>query len=215
MRGVEKDLPKIIESINMRNPPFYMTATFCSPTFGGLRCQPDAILVEAREDTLRLLVIEDKTSNQARYYSQLYAEGVILTDRHCLIAPPIEWDQVGIGGRSDQKRIPFYPQLQGFETVLVDVTLNPYGSFEKLLNSPLNPIRFSTNYHMNPGVESKYFTVTQSKKVILKALKHPQYIEIEPSAQMKFTHRGKELKMYVPKRELERTRKKAVAQLGA
>ncbi|MCL4519441.1 MAG: hypothetical protein M1587_09615 [Thaumarchaeota archaeon] len=207
MRNVEKDLPTIIESINHRDPPFYMTATFCSPTFGGLRCQPDAILVESKGDVLRLLIIEDKTSNQARYYTQLYAEGVVLTDRHCLIAPAIESDILGIGGRSDQRRVPFYPQLDGFETILVDVSLNPYGSLAKLQNKPLSPIKFSTNYHMNPGIESKYYTVTQSKKVILKALKHPQYIEIEPSAQMKFARSGRQLKTYVPKSELEKTRK--------
>lgn len=212
VRHVEKDLPTIIELINRRSQPFYMTATFCSPTFGGLRCQPDAILVETKDDTLRFLIIEDKTSNQARYYTQLYAEAVILTDRHCLIAPAFEYDKSGLGGRSDQKRLPFFPQIQGIQTIFVDVALNAYGSLKNLQNNPQSSIRFSTNYHMNPGVEPKYYAVTQSKKTIMKALKHPQYIEIEPSAQMKFTRSGKELKTYVPKEELAKTRRKPVSQ---
>ena len=212
MRHVEKDLLTIVEMVNRRSISFYMTATFCSPTFGGLRCQPDAILVERDDDTLRFLIIEDKTSNQARYYTQLYAEAVILTDRHCLIAPAFEYDKIGLGGSLNQKRLPFYPQIQGIQTIFVDVALNAYRSLKNLRDCPMSPIRFSTNFHMNPGVEPKYFTVTQSKKAIMKALKHPQYIEIEPSAQMKFTRSGKELKMYVPKGELAKSRLKHVSQ---
>ena len=179
-----------------------MTATFCSPTFGGLRCQPDAVFVEPKEDSLRLLIIEDKTTNQPRYYTQLYAEAVIFTDRQCLVARAFEDDQIGLGGKAEQKRVPFYSQLKGFDRFLVDASLNPYGSLERLRDKPLNPIRFSENFHMSPGIESKYFAVTQSKKVIMKALKHPQYVEVERSAQMKFTKKGKELKTFLPKGSL-------------
>jgi hypothetical protein len=200
MRKVEKDLRAIVDKINARSEPFYMTATFCSPTFGGLRCQPDAIYVESKEDSLRLLIIEDKTTNQPRYYTQLYAEAVILTDRQCLVARAYEKDDhIGIGGKTDQRRVPFYSQLKGFERFLVDASLNPYGSLERLRDRPLDPIRFSENFHMQLGIESKYFAVTQSKKVIMKALKHPQYVEVDHSAQTRFTRKGKELKFYLPK----------------
>ena len=199
MRHVEKDLRLIVKGINERSAPFYMTATFCSPTFGGLRCQPDAVYVEARGEKLRFLIIEDKTSNQPRYYAQLYAEAVILTDRHCLVTPATERDQLGIGGRSDQRRMPFYPKLTGFETISVDAALNPYGSLPNIRDKPLTPMPFSTNFHVLPDMESKYFIVTQSKKVILKALRHPQNLDIDHSAQMKFTRKGRELKIYLPK----------------
>ncbi len=198
MRNVEKNHERIVDLINQRSKPFYMTATFCSPTFGGLRCQPDAVYVEAKGDTLRLLVIEDKTSNQPRYYAQLYAEAVILTDRHCLVAPSIEGDHLALGGILDQERTPFYSQLEGFQNYTVDAAINPYGSLEKLSNRPLKPIHFSENFHIASGLESKYFIVSQSKKTILKALKHPQHID-EGKAQMRFTRRGKELKVYMPK----------------
>lgn len=201
VRGVEKDLRLIIDSINNRAKPFYMTATFCSPTFGGLRCQPDAVYVEANGSTLRLLVIEDKTSNQPRYYTQLYAEGVVLTDRQCLVAPVFEREQLGLGGREDQERRPFFPQLRGFETFIVDAALNPYGSLQSLRDVPLTPLRFSVNFHMRPGAESKYYTVTQSKKTILRALKHPERLGEKVLPQMKFAKRGKELKLYLPKGE--------------
>lgn len=198
-RGVEKDLRVVIERINSRSNPFYMTATFCSPTFGGFRCQPDAIYVEPKRESLRLYIIEDKTTNQPRYYTQLYAEAVILTDRQCLVAPAIQRDVLGVGGRADERRLPFYPQLEQFERFIIDASLNSYGTLEKISDKPLNPIRFSENFHMLPGVESKYFAVTQSKKAIMKALKHPQYVEVEPTSQMKFTRKGKELRMYLPK----------------
>lgn len=201
-RSVEKDLRLIIDSINRRAPPFYMTATFCSPTFGGLRCQPDAVSVEASGTTLRLFIIEDKTSNQPRYYAQLYAEAVILTDRQCLVAPAFEADQFALGGREDQERVPFYPQLRGFENFVVDAALNPYGSLENLSNKPLPPVKFSVNFHMLPGIEKKYFIVTQSKKAILNALEHPQRLGEAISPQMRFAKRGKELKLYLPKGEL-------------
>ena len=200
-RKVEKDLRAIIEKINSRQEPFYMTATFCSPTFGGLRCQPDAVYVESKGNSLRLLIIEDKTTNQPRYYTQLYAEAVILTDRQCLAAPAFQRDVIGIGGRTDERRLPFYSQLEGFETFLIDASLNPYGSLEIIRDQPLSPIRFSENFHMLPGIERKYFAVTQSKKAIMKALKHPQYVEVVPSTQMKFTRKGKELKTYLPKEQ--------------
>jgi hypothetical protein len=198
-RRVEKDLQIIFERINGRSEPFYMTATFCSPTFGGLRCQPDAVYVEPREDSLKLLIIEDKTSNQPRYYTQLYAEGVILTDRQCLIAPAFARDHLGVGGKTDERRVPFYPVLMDFQNFAIEVSLNPYVSLERIRDKPLNPIRFSQNFHMLPETESKYFAVTQSKKVIMKALKHPQYVDVEKSAQMRFTQRGRELKTYLPK----------------
>ena len=200
MRGVEKDLRTIIGRINARSKPFYMTATFCSPTFGGLRCQPDAIYVEPTGNSLRFLIIEDKTTNQPRYYTQLYAEAVILTDRNCLVTQAFEMDQVGIGGRADERRVPFYSRLEGFDRFFIDATLNPYGSFEKPRDKPLGSLRFSENFHLVPEAESRYFAVTQSKKVIMRALKHPQYIEIERSAQMKFTRKGNELMTYLPKR---------------
>ena len=198
-RGVEKDLRTIFQKINQRSEPFYMSATFCSPTFGGLRCQPDAIYVEPRQNSLRLLIIEDKTTNQPRYYTQLYAEAVILTDMHCLVAPAFERERMGVGGRSDERRVPFFSRLSGFESYLVEASLNPYGSLESLQDRPLGPIRFSENFHMLSGIESKYFAVTQSKKKIMKALRHPQYIEVEPSSQMRFTRRGKELKTFLPR----------------
>jgi hypothetical protein len=200
-RNVLKDLRVTLDKINSRSEPFYMTATFCSPTFGGLRCQPDAVYVESRGNSLRLLIIEDKTTNQPRYYTQLYAEAVILTDLHCLVAPAFERDQMGIGGRADEKRVPFFPQVTGFESFVVEASLNPYGSLQKIQDNPLRPIKFSQNFHMLPGIESKYFAVTQSKKAIMRALKHPQYVEVEPSSQMRFTRRGKDLKTYLPKRD--------------
>jgi hypothetical protein len=204
-RNVEKDLRLIVDKINARSEPFYMTATFCSPTFGGFRCQPDAIYVESKGNSIRFLIIEDKTTNQPRYYTQLYTEAVILTDRQCLVARAFEkGDRFGVGGKTDQRRVPFYSQLKDFERFVVDASLNPYGSLETLRDKPLNPIRFSQNFHMSVGIESKYFAVTQSKKVIMKALKHPQYVEVERSAQMKFTRKGKELKTYLPRGSLGR-----------
>lgn len=200
-RGVTKDLRLIIDSINNRAEPFYMTATFCSPTFGGLRCQPDAVYVEAHGSILRMLIIEDKTSNQSRYYTQLYAEAVILTDRQCLVAPVFEREQLGLGGREDQERRPFFSQLSGFETFIVDAALNPYGSLESLRDAPLAPLEFSVNFHMKPGIEKKYYTVTQSKRTILSALKHPERLGEKVMPQMKFTRRGKELELYLPKGE--------------
>lgn len=200
MRHVEKNLHIIVDSINRRAPPFYLTATFCSPTFGGIRCQPDAVYVEATGSTLRLFIIEDKTSNQPRYYTQLYAEAVILTDRQCLVAPAFEADQLSLGGKEDQERYPFFTQLRGFDTFLVDAALNPYGSLDKLRDKPLAPMRISTNFHMQPGMEKKYFVVTQSKKKILSALKHPQRLGAGISPQMKFTRKGRELELYLPKK---------------
>ena len=198
-RSVEKDPHVIVDRINARSEPFYMTGTFCSPTFGGFRCQPDAVYIEAKGELLRMLIVEDKTTNQPRYYTQLYAEAVILTDRHCLMAPAYERDVLGVGGRMDERRLPFYPQLKGFESFIVDASLNPYGSLQKIRDSPLSPIRFSENFHILPGIETKYFAVTQSKKAIMKALKHPQYIEVDRTAQMRFTRKGKELRTYIPK----------------
>lgn len=199
MRGVEKNPSRAIDSINRRARPFYMTATFCSPTFGGLRCQPDAIYVVASGSTLRLLIIEDKTSNQSRYYTQLYAEAVILTDRQCLVAPAFEADQLSLGGKEDQERLPFFPQLRGFENFAVDAALNPYGSLESLRDKPLTPLNFSVNFHIPPGMENKYFIVTQSKKVILEALRHPEQLGGETSRQTKFARSGRKLKLYLPK----------------
>lgn len=198
-RGIEKDLRAIFQKINQRSEPFYMSATFCSPTFGGLRCQPDAIYVEPKGNSLRLLIIEDKTTNQPRYYTQLYAEAVILTDMHCLVAPAFERERLGVGGRSEERRVPFFPRLSGFENFLVEAALNPYGTLESLRDRPINPIRFSENFHMLPGVERKYFAVTLSKKKIMKALKHPQFVEVERSSQMRFTRRGRELKTFLPR----------------
>jgi hypothetical protein len=198
-RSVEKDIDRIVESINSREKPFYMTAVFCSPTFGGLRCQPDAVLVEASGDTLRLRVIEDKTSNQARYYTQLYAEAVILTDRNCLVAPAIEEEELGLGGRLDQRRMPFYQRLRNFENFIVEACLNPYGAFLNPLDRPLPPIGFSVNFHMSPETETKYYVVTQSKKAILQALHHPQQLGEEQLTQTKFARKGKELKLYTPR----------------
>ncbi len=198
-RKVEKDPHVIVDRINARSEPFYMTATFCSPTFGGFRCQPDAVYVEANGESLKMLIVEDKTTNQPRYYTQLYAEAVILTDRQCLMAPAYERDVLGVGGRLDERRLPFYPQLEDFERFVIDASLNPYGSLQKIRESPLSPIRFSENFHMLPGIEPKYFAVTQSKKAIMKALKHPQFVEVDRSAQMRFTQKGKELRTYIPK----------------
>ena len=155
--------------------------------------------MEPTADSLRFLIIEDKTTNQPRYYAQLYAEAVILTDRNCLVTQAFERDQVGIGGRMDERRVSFYCRLEGFERFIIDITLNPYGSLEKLRDKPLGSLRFSENFHMVPDSESRYFAVTQSKKVIMGALKHPQYIEVERSAQMKFTRKGNELMTYLPK----------------
>ncbi len=199
-RSVVKDLDYIIEEINNRSSPFYMTATFCSPTFGGLRCQPDAVRVETTKEMVKFLIIEDKTSNQPRYYAQLYAEAVVLTDIHCLVAPAISTDHYGLSGRMDQRRLPFFPKLKNFETFIVEAALNPYGSLQLLKNKPKAPIQFSENFHMLPGIEQKYFIVTQSRKAILRALKHPEYLDIEPMPQMKFTRRGNELKLFIPKR---------------
>lgn len=199
-RSVERDLKVAIEAINSRRSPFYMTAVFCSPTFGGIRCQPDALRVEAIGDTLKLTVIEDKTSNQARYYTQLYAEAVVLTDRNCLVAPAIEEDELGLGGRLDQRRVPFYGELKGFSNFIVEASLNPYGSAASPVDRLLTPIRFSVNFHMPPDIEAKYYTVTQSKRVILEALHRPQMLGEEDLHQTKFEKRGKELKLYTPKR---------------
>ncbi len=198
-RAVEKELDAIVDMINARSASFYMTAAFCSPTFGGLRCQPDAVRVEASEETLKFLIIEDKTSNQPRYYAQLYAEAVILTDMHCLFAPAIRMDHYGLSGRLDQRRVPFYPRLKNFRTFIIEAALNAYGSLQTLRDKPLAPIMFSENFHMLPGIEQKYFIVTQSRKVILGALKHPENLDIEPMPQMKFTRRGNQLELFMPK----------------
>ncbi len=198
-REVVKDLRTIFSMINSRQAPFYMTATFCSPTFGGIRCQPDAVRVEANGTDLRLTIIEDKTSNQPRYYTQLYAGAVIMTDRSCLVAPAFEEEQLGLGGSLDQERTPFYRQLDGFERFVVDAALNPYGSADDPKDQPLPPIHFSADFHMLPGMEPKYYIVTQSKGAILRALQHPQHLGEEDLAQTRFTRRGSELKLFRPK----------------
>lgn len=207
MRQVETDPRRIVERINRREQ-FYASATFCSPTFGGIRAQPDAIRVESNGGHLKLTIIEDKTHLEGKYWIQLAAEGVILTDRQALMTSPyVETDT--IGGREDMLREPFYDQLQGFETVDVYLAYNPYGSLGQLNAEPLPPELFARNWHIVRRQLPRFWATTRAKNLLLDAVRHPKaFLSGYRQMQTRFQARGRQLHMYVPADEARKLRAK-------
>jgi hypothetical protein len=187
-RNVDTDPESVIRRIRNKET-FYFSLSFCSVRYG-LRGTVDAVLVDWQENTLRFLIIDDKTHVSGPVFKQLAAYAMILSDPNCLYTKSME----GEGEEVDRR--PFYPAIgEDFESLEIWTTINPYKVGKQVVDRPLPAKIFSkARVFQNKGM---VFAVLRSKRKILDAYSEPALLAA--TQQMKFKRAGKELVLYEPK----------------
>ncbi len=192
-RQVDLDPRSVILRIK-RGETFYFSLALCSVRYG-IRGTPDAVLCKPQISdmyeyspggtkqarVLRLLVIDDKTHLEGRYFKQIWAYGMMLSDPNCMYTGPVDSES------EDVERRRFYDDVGGlYDYAEISVTLNPYhGRGGEVLDKPLPPKVFSkAGIYENNGL---VFAVLKAKKQILEAYHEPQ--RLAASAQMRFSMR--------------------------
>ena len=174
MRRLDKDPVSVVNRIRL-GERFHWSLGLCSVRYG-LRGTPDAVLNEPNGKTLRLTIIDDKTHLEGRYFIQVWAYALILTDPNCLYTKTYDSES------EEKERRPLYSTFSDiYDTVEVWATLNPYG--KKLLNNPLPAREFSKGGYITFRIG--YYSVSRSKKKILDAYYAPQLLAA--SQQLRFS----------------------------
>jgi hypothetical protein len=157
---------------------FYFSLTVCSVRYG-LRGTPDAVLAEWKGNILKLGLIDDKTHLEGRYFTQVRAYALILTDPNCLYTTNFSSDE------EEAPRVRFYDQI-GYPDTEISYTLNPYvGKGQVLRDDPLPPRLFSRSNI--PEEKWQVFSVLRVRKNILQAYMSPQLLA--SSQQLRFSKR--------------------------
>ncbi len=162
----------------------------CSVRYG-LRGTVDAVLCDWQGDTLRFLIIDDKTHIEGRYFKQIWAYGMIMSDPSCLYTR-------ALGGEGEEiDRKPFYPAIgECFDNLEIWTTLNPYKYNGRVVDRPLPAKPFSrARIFVDKGL---VFAVLRSKKKIINAFSEPAILAA--TQQMKFKRSGNQLVLYEPKK---------------
>jgi hypothetical protein len=188
-RAVDTDPGSIIRRIRNKET-FYFLLSFCSVRYG-LRGTVDAVLVDWQGDTLRLLVIDDKTHVSGPVFKQLWAYGMILSDPNCLYTKSMDGEGEEIERRS------FYKDIGDiFDSVEVWTTINPYASRGQIVDRPIPAKPFSkARVFVDKGL---VFAVLRAKRKLLNAYEEPALLAA--TQQMKFKRSGNQLVLYEPKR---------------
>ncbi len=187
-RHVDTNPESIIRRIQNKET-FYFSASFCSVRYG-LRGTVDAVLVDWQEDTLRFLIVDDKTHVSGPVFKQLWAYGMILSDPNCLFTRQMD------GEGEETERKPFYDALGDiFESVEIWTTINPYNSRGQIVDRPIPAKPFSkARVFVDKGL---VFAVLRSKRKLLDAYNEPALLAADK--QMRFKRSGNELVVYEPK----------------
>ena len=187
-RQVDTNPESIIRRIRNKEA-FYFSASFCSVRYG-LRGTVDAVLVDWQEDTLRFLIIDDKTHVSGPVFKQLWAYGMILSDPNCLFTRQMD------GEGEETERRPFYGAIGDiFESVEIWTTINPYISRGQIVDRPIPARPFSrARVFVDKGL---VFAVLRSKRKLLDAYNEPALLAAEK--QMRFKRSGNQLVLYEPK----------------
>ncbi len=187
-RGVDTNPQSVIERIRNRET-FYFSLSFCSVRYG-LRGTVDAVLVDWQGNTLRFLILDDKTHVSGPVFKQLWAYGMILSDPNCLYTKSID------GEGEEVERKPFYQAIGDiFESLEIWTTINPYVSRGQIVDRPLPAKPFSRGrVFVDKGL---VFAVLRSKRKLLNALNEPAILAA--TQQMKFKRSGNQLVLYEPK----------------
>ena len=188
-RLVDTDPASVIRRIQSKET-FYFSLSFCSVRYG-LRGTVDAVLVDWQDDTLRFLIIDDKTHVSGPVFKQLWAYGMILSDPNCMYTKSID------GEGEEVERKPFYQEIGDiFESLEIWTTINPYVSRGQIVDRPIPAKPFSkARVFVNKGL---VFAVLRSKRKLLDAYAEPELLAA--SQQMKFKKSGNQLILYEPKR---------------
>jgi hypothetical protein len=187
-RGVDTDPESVIRRIRDKET-FYFSLSFCSVRYG-LRGTVDAVLVDWQGETLRFLILDDKTHISGPVFKQLWAYGMILSDPNCLYTKSMD------GEGEEVERKPFYQAIGDiFESVEIWTTLNPYMSHGQIVDRPLPAKPFSrARVFVDKGL---VFAVLRSKRKLLDAYKEPELLAA--TQQMRFKRSGNQLVLYEPK----------------
>ncbi len=188
-RAVDTNPESVIRRIRNKET-FYFSLSFCSVRYG-LRGTVDAVLVDWQGDTLRFLIIDDKTHISGPIFKQIWAYGMILSDPHCLYTKSID------GEGEEVERKPFYEAIGDlFESLEVWTTVNPYASRGQIVDRPLPAKPFSRGrVFVDKGL---VFAVLRSKRKLINAFSEPAILAA--SHQMKFKRSGNQLVLYEPKK---------------
>ena len=188
-RKVDTNPESIIRRIRDKET-FYFSLSFCSVRYG-LRGTVDAVLVDWQENTLRLLIVDDKTHVSGPVFKQLWAYGMILSDPNCLYTRQLD------GEGEEIERRNFYQDVGDiFESVEVWTTINPYISRGQIVDRPIPAKPFSrARVFVDKGL---VFAVLRSKRKLLDAYSEPETLAADQ--QMKFKRSGNQLILYEPKR---------------
>lgn len=187
-RKVDTNPESVIRRIRNRET-FYFSLSFCSVRYG-LRGTVDAVLVDWQDDTLRFLVIDDKTHVSGPVFKQLWAYGMILSDPNCLYTKSMD------GEGEEVERRPFYQAIGDMsQSIEIWATINPYVSRGQIVDRPIPAKPFSrARVFVDKGL---VFAVLRSKRKLLDAYSEPALLAA--TQQMKFKRSGNELVIYEPK----------------
>jgi hypothetical protein len=187
-RQVDTDPASVISRIRNKET-FYFLLSFCSTRYG-LRGTVDAILCDWHENSLRFLIIDDKPFVQGRYFKQIFAYAMILSDPNCLYTKSMD------GEGEEVERRSFYNDIGDiFDNLEIWTTLNPYAQHGQVVDRPLPAKPFSrARIFENKGL---VFAVLRSKRKILDAYEEPALLAA--SKQMRFKRSGNDLVIYEPK----------------
>ena len=187
-RGVDTNPESVIRRIRDRET-FYFSLSFCSVRYG-LRGTVDAVLVDWQGETLRFLIIDDKTHVSGPVFKQLWAYGMILSDPNCLYTKSID------GEGEEVERKPFYPAIGDiFDSLEIWTTINPYISRGQIVDRPIPARPFSRGrVFVDKGL---VFAVLRSKRKLIDAFNEPAILSA--TQQMKFKKSGNQLVLYEPK----------------
>ncbi len=187
-RQVDTNPESVIRRIRSKET-FYFSLSFCSVRYG-LRGTVDAVLVDWQGDTLRFLIIDDKTHVSGPVFKQLWAYGMILSDPNCLYTKSID------GEGEEVERKPFYTAIgDDFQSLEIWTTINPYASRGQVVDRPLPAKPFSRGrVFVDKGL---VFAVLRSKRKLINAYNEPAILSA--TQQMKFKRSGNQLILYEPK----------------
>ncbi len=187
-RQVDTNPESVIKRIRNKET-FYFSLSFCSVRYG-LRGTVDAVLVDWQQDTLRFLIIDDKTHVSGPVFKQLWAYGMILSDPNCLYTKSID------GEGEEVERKPFYPAVGDiFDSLEIWTTINPYMAQGQIVDRPIPAKPFSKGrVFVDKGL---VFAVLRSKRKLINAYNEPAILSA--TQQMKFKKSGNQLVLYEPK----------------